>query len=62
LRVRAARKKAIRGGEFIGVHLIIPRLNIDNHELAFVALCNVRVHVALVNLIAAPGELVFAIA
>ena len=54
-------QEAIRRGKFILDHLIGPCVNVDYHKFLLVACLDTRVYVALVILIAASRELLFAI-
>lgn len=54
-------EQAIRGGNLIGVYLVIARCDVDNHELAFISGLKLRADVALVNPVAALRELLFTV-
>jgi hypothetical protein len=62
LRVGAAGKQAVRGGNFVPVYLVSTGLYVDDDELAFVVRRESGADVALVDPVATPGELLFAVA
>lgn len=62
MRVRAAQLKAVMGDNLITIHLIVTGLNVDDYKLAIVPVSNVGFDIAIVNLIAAPCKLLFAVA
>jgi hypothetical protein len=62
LRIRVAQLKAVMGDNLITIHLIVTGFNVDDYELAIVLVSNVRFDVSIVNLIAAPRKLFFAVA
>src|ERR1035438_4647102 len=62
LSVRDASQQAVRRHQFIGVYLVHARLDVNCYKLAIVASSGERANVALVELIAALGEVLFAVA
>jgi len=56
-----AGEKSVRGGNLVRVGLESARLDIDGDELALILCIEMRVDVALVDLIASPGKLFFAV-
>ena len=48
--------------KLITIYLIVAGLNVDDYELALVSGSNMRLDIAIVNLIAAPRKLFFAVA
>ncbi len=54
-------EKAIRGGDLVGVHLEILRLDVYENELPLVLTLHTPTHDTLVDFVPAPGEFLFAI-
>ena len=57
-----AGEEAIRGRDFVPVHLVVPGFNVDEGELPFVFRAEARQDFAAVDLITSPGDLVSAVA
>lgn len=62
MRIRVAQHKAVMGDKLITIHLILTGLNVDDYKFAIVLVSNVRFDIPIVNLITAPGKLLFAVA
>lgn len=62
LRVGVAGQQAIRGGKLVRVHLEVARLDVNDDKLAQVVRPQAGTNGALVDLVATPGELLFAVA
>jgi hypothetical protein len=57
-----ASQKAIRGHELVFVDLEVPRLDVDDYEVPVVLRLDLGAHGALVDVVSAAGELLFAVA
>src|SRR5947199_9039042 len=61
LGLRVAGEQPMRGGNLVGVGLEGTRLDIDGNELAGILCAETRSYLALIDLVAPPGELFLAV-
>jgi hypothetical protein len=62
LRVGASGEQAVRGGDLVPIYLVSAGLYVDDDELALVVRPELGVDIALVDIVAAPGKLLLAVA
>ena len=59
--IETARKKPIGRSQFVSIDLVSARLDVDDHELAFIIGSNTMIYVPVVNRVASASELLFAV-